>query len=304
MAPRRKSLSRNPSGPSQTLDAQLTLTAPHRPTPARTYTHTHTHSGSSMAATKTATDEQPARRRSSRASIVPPPRSAPKNPVVPNKKKNKAAAEDSDSDLSEQESDSDDDQEQQQEQTGRKRKARSSVAAAAAGNKHGGSKKVVVAAGAEGKPKAVTKKAKGTREIKPKPRRAPITGLNPLPTLFSLFPSHSLFTLPSSDAEPEPLPTPTEAPRTIFVFGTGDMGQNGLGVDDPKALDEIKRPRKHIGFADKVMRRQLGWEGGVADLVCGGMHTLAIDGQGKVWSWGYVVSSCPVFWSPPPPLAR
>ncbi|KWU42836.1 RCC1/BLIP-II protein [Rhodotorula sp. JG-1b] len=240
-----------------------------------------------MAATKTATDEQPARRRSSRASIVPPPRSAPKNPVVPNKKKNKAtstaAAADSDSDLSEQESDSDD--EEQEQQTGRKRKARSSVAAAA-GKKHGG-KKVVVAAGAEGKPNAVTKKAtaKATREIKPKPRRAPISGLNPLPTLFSLFPSHSLLTLPSS-AEPEPVPTPTEAPRTIFVFGTGDMGQNGLGVDDPKALDEIKRPRKHIGFADKVMRRQLGWEGGVADLVCGGMHTLAIDGQGKVWSWG------------------
>lgn len=237
-----------------------------------------------MAATKTATDEQPARRRSSRASIVPPPRSAPKNPVVAANKKKLAAA--SDSDLSEQESesDSDDDQEQEQ-QTGRKRKARSSLAAAAA-KKHGGKKVVVAAAGAEGKPKAVTKKAKGTREIKPKPRRAPITGLNPLPTLFSLFPPHSLFTLASSSDEPEPLPTPTEAPRTIFIFGTGDMGQNGLGVDDPKALDEIKRPRKHIGFADKVMRRELGWEGGVADLVCGGMHTLAIDGQGKVWSWG------------------
>lgn len=240
-----------------------------------------------MAATKTATAEEPtpARRRSSRASIVPPPRSAPKNPVVAaNKKKLAAAA--SDSDLSEQESetDSDDDQEQEQ-QTGRKRKARSSVAARGTTTTKN-NKKVVVAAGAEGKPKAVTKKAKGTREIKPKPRRAPITGLNPLPTLFSLFPPHSLFTLASSSDEPEPLPTPTEAPRTIFIFGTGDMGQNGLGVDDPKALDEIKRPRKHIGFADKVMRRELGWEGGVADLVCGGMHTLAIDGQGKVWSWG------------------
>lgn len=235
---------------------------------------------SSMAATKTATDEQPARRRSSRASIVPPPRSAPKNPVVPNKKKLAAA---SDSDLSEQESDSDSDE---QEQTGRKRKARSSTAARGTTTTTKNNKKVVVAAGAEGKPKAVTKKAKGTREIKPKPRRAPITGLNPLPTLFSLFPPHSLLTLASSSDEPEPLPTPTEAPRTIFIFGTGDMGQNGLGVDDPKALDEIKRPRKHIGFADKVMRRELGWEGGVADLVCGGMHTLAIDGQGKVWSWG------------------
>jgi regulator of chromosome condensation len=233
-----------------------------------------------MAATKTATDEQPARRRSSRASIVPPPRSAPKNPVVPNKKKLAAA---SDSDLSEQESDSDSDE---QEQTGRKRKARSSTAARGTTTTTKNNKKVVVAAGAEGKPKAVTKKAKGTREIKPKPRRAPITGLNPLPTLFSLFPPHSLLTLASSSDEPEPLPTPTEAPRTIFIFGTGDMGQNGLGVDDPKALDEIKRPRKHIGFADKVMRRELGWEGGVADLVCGGMHTLAIDGQGKVWSWG------------------
>lgn len=243
----------------------------------------------------TESDEQPARRRSSRASIVPPPRSAPKNPVVPNKKNKVTTA--SDSDLSEQESESED----EQQQTGRKRKARSSTTGAR-GKKHGSinhnNKKVVVAAGAEGKPKAVTKKA--TREIKPKPRRAPITGLNPLPTLFSLFPAHALFTLlpSSSDAEPEPLPTPTEAPRTIFVFGTGDMGQNGLGVDDPKALDEIKRPRKHIGFAEKVTRRELGWEGGVADLVCGGMHTLAIDGQGKVWSWGYVVSSRAIFGLP------
>lgn len=80
----------------------------------------------------------------------------------------------------------------------------------------------------------------------------------------------------------------TEAPRAIFVFGTGDMGQNGLGVDDPKALDEIKRPRRHAGFVKMVDEAYPGWEAGVADLVCGGMHTLAVDGNGKVWSWGSV----------------
>lgn len=108
-----------------------------------------------------------------------------------------------------------------------------------------------------------------------------------------MFPSHASF----SDAvrsQLDPIPDPhagdEPAERAIFVFGTGDMGQNGLGVDDPKALDEIKRPRRHIGFAKMVEQGREGWQAGVADLVCGGMHTLAVDGKGKVWSWGCVLA--------------
>ncbi|GAA5977902.1 hypothetical protein JCM10908_005141 [Rhodotorula pacifica] len=252
--------------------------------------------GSSIASNATTASEGV--RRSSRASIVPPPKSAPKNPATPSKKatattnkrkkvvsakggRGKKAAEES----SDEDEDSDSEEEEETTTTtkagGRKRKAPSTAA------DKNGRKEVVVAADA-GKAKAKAKSAassSSSREIKPKPRRAPISGLNPIPSLYSLFPSHDQL-VSSLRSSLEPIPSPAEAPRTIFIFGTGDMGQNGLGVDDPKALDEIKRPRKHIGFAKKVEQGEKGWEGGVADLVCGGMHTLAIDGEGKVWSWG------------------
>ncbi|GAA5884849.1 hypothetical protein JCM3774_005239 [Rhodotorula dairenensis] len=229
-------------------------------------------------------------RRSSRASIVPAPKPAPKNPstaaaAAANKKKRvakKQAASDSDDSSS----DDDDDDDEREHTTGRKRKAPASKAEKSTRRK----KRVVsadedAAAAAAAAPRQVKPKpkAKAKPQPKPKARRAPIAGLNPIPTLYSLFPAHSLF---SRVADLEPVPAPQVAPRTIFVFGTGDMGQNGLGVDDPKALDEIKRPRKHIGFAHKVDHAEPGWQGGVADLVCGGMHTLAVDGNGKVWSWG------------------
>lgn len=67
------------------------------------------------------------------------------------------------------------------------------------------------------------------------------------------------------------------------MFGTGDMGQHGLGVD---TLDEIKRPRRHVGIQGFIDGGKEGWEGGVGELVTGGMHTVAIDGKGRVWTWG------------------
>lgn len=60
------------------------------------------------------------------------------------------------------------------------------------------------------------------------------------------------------------------------------MGQFGLGTD---AIDEIKRPRKHIWVEEKIQKGELG-EGGFEQIAAGGMHTLAIDSEGKIWSWG------------------
>ncbi|BGP01920.1 Guanine nucleotide exchange factor SRM1 [Rhodotorula toruloides] len=208
-------------------------------------------------------------RRSSRASNPPPPLSAPKNPSTPSKKRKVVASSGrgrrASSVMEESEEESEDEEESSEDEgtaRGRKRKAPS---------KSTPRKKVVGGAKA---PRAV--------KAAPKPK-AIIPGLNALPTRFLPFPTHSSFpSLTDLDA----LPTPSDAPRAIFVFGTGDMGQNGLGVDDPKALDEITRPRRHVGFVTKFEEGEEGWEGGVADLVCGGMHTLAVDGEGRVWSWG------------------
>lgn len=66
------------------------------------------------------------------------------------------------------------------------------------------------------------------------------------------------------------------------MFGNGDMGQHGLGTE---ALDEIKRPRKHGWVAEKIAKGDLG-AGGLEQIIAGGMHTLAIDSNGKLWSWG------------------
>ncbi|GAA6033958.1 hypothetical protein JCM8097_000428 [Rhodosporidiobolus ruineniae] len=123
-------------------------------------------------------------------------------------------------------------------------------------------------------------RAKKAAVVKVAKRRAVVEGLNSRPERFALFPRHDAFTLPSPVAA---LPAPEVAPRALFIFGTGDMGQFGLGVE---VLDEIKRPRRHAAFQKKIDEGEEGWNGGVADIICGGMHTLAVDGEGKVWSWG------------------
>lgn len=71
-------------------------------------------------------------------------------------------------------------------------------------------------------------------------------------------------------------------PRQLFVFGNGDMGQHGFGTE---ALDEIKRPRKHPWVDGKNAKGELGI-GGFEEVAAGGMHSLAIDSNGRLWSWG------------------
>lgn len=58
------------------------------------------------------------------------------------------------------------------------------------------------------------------------------------------------------------------------------------GPKKPKVLVEIPRPRLHTLIEEKIGKGEKGWEKGLASLECGGMHTLAVDGNGQVWSWG------------------
>ncbi|KAG9035920.1 hypothetical protein FRB95_010323 [Tulasnella sp. JGI-2019a] len=119
--------------------------------------------------------------------------------------------------------------------------------------------------------KAATKKSKA-KEVKapaapvapkaPRPKKQLPPPVNPLPGI----------------------PTHLRPPRNIFVQGTGDFGQLGLGVD---TLGPIKRPRLHAWFKEAIEEGKLGGEGaGVESVAVGGMHNLVIDEIGRVWSWG------------------
>lgn len=82
------------------------------------------------------------------------------------------------------------------------------------------------------------------------------------------------------NALPASLAPLSEGKRELFVFGSGDMGQHGLGVD---MTDEIKRPRLHAGVRDMNLAGTLG-SGGLESLAAGGMHTLSCDSTGRVSS--------------------
>jgi len=154
---------------------------------------------------------------------------------------------------------------------------------------------------------AKAKGARGKKEATPKPSTAkrprlsdmpkPIkVGMNPLPVplpIVNAMPSYSFtptYTLPK-DVDPR---KPGNNPLSVFVCGTGDFGQLGLGVDN---LSEVPRPRLHKWFEENsrlpqtngqngeaaaVSQTPVLGEYGIEDFTCGGMHSLAIDSEGKV----------------------
>lgn len=65
----------------------------------------------------------------------------------------------------------------------------------------------------------------------------------------------------------------------IFVWGTGSMCELGLG---PEAkTKEVKRPRLNPFLTKEALNGE-----GIVDFTVGGMHVLALDSGGKMWSWG------------------
>lgn len=58
----------------------------------------------------------------------------------------------------------------------------------------------------------------------------------------------------------------------VYVFGSGDCGQLGLGEE----VDMCRKPRLHDYFEDKQIHQ----------LVAGGLHSLALGLDGRVYSWG------------------
>ncbi|KAH7974951.1 hypothetical protein HPB49_021957 [Dermacentor silvarum] len=61
-----------------------------------------------------------------------------------------------------------------------------------------------------------------------------------------------------------------DSPGHVYTVGQGDVGQLGLGPD----VMEVARPALVADLKD------------VVDVVAGGMHTLCLTADGKVWSFG------------------
>ena len=73
---------------------------------------------------------------------------------------------------------------------------------------------------------------------------------------------------------PGPVSHPSHGKRggLVLTLGEGDVGQLGLGED----IMERKRPAVVTTIADKL----------VVQLACGGMHTVALTADGKLYTWG------------------
>ncbi|KAF9112001.1 hypothetical protein BGX27_004150 [Mortierella sp. AM989] len=78
----------------------------------------------------------------------------------------------------------------------------------------------------------------------------------------------------SSLAQPDLLPAPgrESTPGRVYVFGTGDCAQLGLGED----VLSRKKPTNLAALNDEQ----------IVDIAAGGMHNMALTAEGKLWSWG------------------
>ncbi|KAI0042291.1 RCC1/BLIP-II [Auriscalpium vulgare] len=80
-------------------------------------------------------------------------------------------------------------------------------------------------------------------------------------------------------------PEPLRPAGQIFVWGTGNFGQFGMG---PNLLDEFATPRRNTWVEDKIAEGVFGTESGagVVAVAAGGMHSMFVDENGKIWSCG------------------
>lgn len=80
-----------------------------------------------------------------------------------------------------------------------------------------------------------------------------------------------------------PLPTPPQRQRPaplLFVWGTGNFGQFGMG---PDFLDEQTKPKRNVWVEEQIEDGTFGDEGaGIESIAAGGLHTVFIDEKGTV----------------------
>eukprot|EP00731_Ephydatia_muelleri_P031512 Em0023g19a len=74
-----------------------------------------------------------------------------------------------------------------------------------------------------------------------------------------------------STSRPVTHPSQHSVPGEVMVIGQGDVGQLGLGEE----VLERKNPAPVVGMKESSTQ-----------VVCGGMHTVALSKEGKVYTWG------------------
>ena len=89
-------------------------------------------------------------------------------------------------------------------------------------------------------------------------------------------------TEPPINAVPE-FPAKMDPPAQIFVWGTGNFGQFGMG---PSFLDELSKPTRNTWVEEKIGQGAFGPGpgSGIVGVAAGGLHTLFIDENGTVCS--------------------
>jgi len=79
-------------------------------------------------------------------------------------------------------------------------------------------------------------------------------------------------------------PAKMNPPAQIFVWGTGNFGQFGMG---PSYLDEVSKPTRNTWVEEKMAQGVFGSGpgSGIVDVAAGGLHSLFIDENGTVCSF-------------------
>ncbi len=76
-------------------------------------------------------------------------------------------------------------------------------------------------------------------------------------------------------------------PRKLFVWGSGDAGQFGVGPPEDDKPNKLNKPKP---FGNKEISMQIDdgdlGEGGIQVIVGGGMHSVMIDGLGRILTSG------------------
>ncbi|KAI3487965.1 hypothetical protein L1887_48048 [Cichorium endivia] len=76
-------------------------------------------------------------------------------------------------------------------------------------------------------------------------------------------------------------------PRKLFVWGSGDAGQFGVGPPEDDKPNKLNKPKP---FGNKEISMQIDdgdlGEGGIQIIVGGGMHSVMIDGLGRILTSG------------------
>jgi regulator of chromosome condensation len=90
-------------------------------------------------------------------------------------------------------------------------------------------------------------------------------------------------TEPPINAIPE-FPAKMVPPAQIFVWGTGNFGQFGMG---PTFLDELSKPTRNTWVEEKIAQGVFGSGpgSGIVGVAAGGLHSLFIDENGTVCSF-------------------